>query len=184
MAFQKISKLLHVGLFVLSLVLVITSSPATVAEASAVPINASIVTTGPSSNDAFDGYKIPPKQVLKTYKVVATAYSSTVEECDADPFITADGSHVRDGIIAANFLPFNTKVRIPEIFGDKVFEVHDRMSSRFWYRVDIWMADQRVMHKFGLRRNVTVEVVVMGDGIPAWKKRQGLRKYESSRINE
>ncbi|MBD3252034.1 hypothetical protein GF380_06350, partial [Candidatus Uhrbacteria bacterium] len=64
--------------------------------------------------------------VVRTYHYVPmTAYTSRPEETDDTPFITADGSHVRDGIVAANFLPFGTKVRIPSLFGDQIFEVHD-----------------------------------------------------------
>jgi len=44
---------------------------------------------------------------------------------------------VRDGVIATNILPFGTKVRIPEIFGDKVFVVEDRMARKHADRVDI-----------------------------------------------
>src|SRR5258708_6536739 len=64
----------------------------------------------------------PPKE-LKTYKVRVTAYSSTPDQTDDTPFITASGYHVHDGVIAANFLPFGTKLTIPSVFGDKIFTV-------------------------------------------------------------
>ena len=41
-----------------------------------------------------------------TTRVWLTAYSSSVDETDDTPFITASGKHVRDGIVATNFLPF------------------------------------------------------------------------------
>jgi 3D (Asp-Asp-Asp) domain-containing protein len=89
---------------------------------------------------------------LRTYRYVPmTAYTSRPEETDSTPFITADGSHVRDGIVAANFLPFGTKVRIPELFGDKIFEVHDRMNKRYPYKMDIWMADYGEAIRFGVK---------------------------------
>jgi len=78
-----------------------------------------------------------------------TAYSSTVFQCDGDPFTTASGSRARDGVTAANFLPFGTKFKIPEIFGDKVFVVEDRMSKRYWKTVDIWMPNYRSAINFG-----------------------------------
>ena len=78
-----------------------------------------------------------------------TAYSSTVFQCDGDPFTTASGSRVRDGVTAANFLPFGTKFKIPEIFGDKVFVVEDRMAKRYWKTVDIWMPNYRSAINFG-----------------------------------
>ncbi|HOY56080.1 MAG TPA: hypothetical protein PLH37_01505 [bacterium] len=81
--------------------------------------------------------------------ITATAYSSTVDQCDDTPFITANGSHVRDGIIAANFLPFGTKVKIPELYGDKIFSVEDRMNSKYHYRIDVWMPDRESAIIFG-----------------------------------
>jgi len=93
-----------------------------------------------------------------TYIVSATAYSSTVDQCDSTPFITASGQHVRDGIIATNFLPFGTKVRIPDIYGDKVFEVQDRMNARYNTRIDIWMGSRNEAMQFGLKQ-VKVEVL-------------------------
>jgi len=70
-------------------------------------------------------------------KVKITAYSSTVDQCDDDPFVTASGHTVEEGVIAANFLPFNTKVRIPAIYGDRVFVVKDRMNKKYNDRVDV-----------------------------------------------
>lgn len=84
-------------------------------------------------------------------KVVITAYSSTVDQTDDTPFITANGTQVRDGIIAANFLAFGTRVRIPELYGDKVFYVTDRMHERFSNRVDIWMETREEAVEFGVR---------------------------------
>jgi 3D (Asp-Asp-Asp) domain-containing protein len=90
--------------------------------------------------------------VLREYRYVPmTAYTSRPEETDSTPFITADGSHVRDGIVACNFLPFGTKVRIPTLFGDKIFEVHDRMNKRFPYKMDFWMADYGEAIRFGVK---------------------------------
>ncbi|MFA6131415.1 MAG: hypothetical protein WC730_04130 [Patescibacteria group bacterium] len=119
-------------------------------------------------------------KVLKTYSIDVTAYTSTIEECDADPFITADGSTVADGIIAANFLPFKTKVRFPELFGDKVFEVHDRMNKRYWLRADVWMVKKTDMRKFGIHRKVTIEVVEWGDNGTQWAERVKNKKVESA----
>ncbi len=122
----------------------------------------------------FEGFNIPTStqrlSAIKTYTVDATAYTSSVEECDSDPFITADGSRTRDGIIATNILPFNTKVRIPELFGDKIFEVHDRMNARYSYRIDVWMEKKTDMRQFGIHHRVKLEVIEMGDGKTQWKK--------------
>ncbi len=99
---------------------------------------------------------VPPKSVRY---VTMTAYSSLPWQTDGSPFITADGSYVRDGIVAANFLKFGTKIRIPELFGDKVFEVHDRMNPRFPNRVDIWMPTVESNRQFGIKHNVRIEIL-------------------------
>jgi 3D (Asp-Asp-Asp) domain-containing protein len=83
--------------------------------------------------------------------VTMTAYSSTVDQCDDTPFITANGSYVYDGLVAANFLPFGTKIRIPDYFGDKVFTVEDRMNKKYNSRVDVWMGTREQAKQFGAR---------------------------------
>jgi len=87
--------------------------------------------------------------------VTMTAYNSEVGQTDNSPCITANGFNVcKHGIedtVAANFLPFGTKVKIPALFGDKVFVVRDRMNKRFSNRVDIWMIDRPDAIKFGVK---------------------------------
>ena len=102
----------------------------------------------------------PADQVEARYTTsrIVTAYSSTPDQTDSTPFITANGTYVHDGIIAANWLKFGTRVRIPEMFGDKVFIVADRMHPRFDNRADIWMAERQDALNFGLRR-LTIEVL-------------------------
>lgn len=90
--------------------------------------------------------------IVKEIVVAATAYSSTPDQTDDTPFITALGTTVRDGIIAVNFLPFGTRVKIPDIYGDKIFVVEDRMNRRFWYRVDIWFPDRASALEFGFKK--------------------------------
>ncbi len=84
--------------------------------------------------------------------VIATAYSSTPDQTDGSPFITAMGTHVRDGIIATNFLPFGTKIKIPEIYGDRVFVVEDRMNRRYWHSIDLWFPDRNSALGFGSKK--------------------------------
>ncbi len=86
-----------------------------------------------------------------TRRVVITAYSSTVDQTDSDPFITASGRTVRDGIVAANFLPFGARLAIPDVFGEKVFYVDDRMNRRFSDRVDVWMETREEAVQFGVK---------------------------------
>jgi 3D (Asp-Asp-Asp) domain-containing protein len=89
---------------------------------------------------------------IRTVTVATTAYTSDPRETDGSPFTTANGTQVRDGIVAANFLPFGTRVRIPDYFGDKVFEVHDRMNARYTQRVDIWMLTKKEAKQWGVRK--------------------------------
>lgn len=97
-------------------------------------------------------------KVLETRTVTTTAYSSTVDQCDATPFIAASGKRVHDGMAAANFLKFNTKIRMPDIFGDKIFVVEDRMNKRFDNRVDVWMESRQEALNYGVR-HVRIEIL-------------------------
>ncbi|MCB9803029.1 3D domain-containing protein [Candidatus Nomurabacteria bacterium] len=86
-----------------------------------------------------------------TMNIIVTSYNSEPGQTDDSPFITAFNTHVRDGIVATNFLPKGTLVRFPDEFGDKIFVVEDRMNSRYYYRMDIWMADKAESIKFGAK---------------------------------
>jgi len=92
-----------------------------------------------------------PEKVVKTIRVVVTAYSSTPEQTDDTPFITASGTKVREGIVAANFLPMGTKIKLPDLYGDKIFVVEDRMHPRKRYMVDIWFASYKEAKEFGAK---------------------------------
>lgn len=84
-----------------------------------------------------------------------TAYNSEVAQSDSSPCITANGfnvcKHGQEDTVAANFLKFGTKVKIPEIFGDRVFIVRDRMNSRYQKRVDVWMIKKQDAINFGVK---------------------------------
>lgn len=94
------------------------------------------------------------KVAWETYRTL-TAYNSEVGQCDDTPCITANGfnvcEHGLEDTIAANWLKFGTKVRIPEIYGDRVFVVRDRMNKRFPSKVDIWMVHKTDAKKFGVK---------------------------------
>ena len=114
--------------------------------ASTVNVNSTVITTIPA--------------IRETRTMWVTAYTSVPEETDETPFITASGSHVRDGIVATNMLPFGTKVQIPEFFGNKIFVVEDRMHKRKVNYLDIWMAEKGQALHFG--KNQT-EIVVLNE---------------------
>src|SRR3989338_6690223 len=95
--------------------------------------------------------------------VVATAYSSSVEETDSDPCTTANGFNVCknniENVIAANFLPFGTRVRFPDLYGDRTFTVHDRMNRRYGKgRIDVWLKTKQSARQFGVKR-IQMEIV-------------------------
>ena len=99
------------------------------------------------------------QKAVKTIKVVITAYSSTPDQTDETPLITASNKLVKDGIIANNMLAFGTKVKIPALYGDKVFTVEDRMNRRkSGYHIDIWMPNREIAVNFGVK---TAEIQVL-----------------------
>jgi len=95
---------------------------------------------------------------IRTLVVPTTAYTSDPNETDSTPFTTANGTQVRDGIVAANFLKFGTRIRIPDYFGNKVFVVADRMNQRYNQRVDIWMLTKTEARNWGVRK-VKIEIL-------------------------
>ncbi len=102
------------------------------------------------------------KQAINNKRVVLTAYNSEAAQTDGDPCSTANGFNVcQHGIedtVAANFLPMGTKIMIPELFGDRIFVVRDRMNKRFSNRVDVWMIKKSDALRFGVKQ---AEIVVL-----------------------
>ena len=118
----------------------------------------SIEQVGPIPKEAISAYydgptlpEVPQRGTRMTMILSVTAYNSLPEQTDDTPFITASNTHTRDGIVAANFLPFGTLVRIPEIYGNKIFIVEDRMNSKYHYHMDIWMEHYQDAVDFGLK---------------------------------
>lgn len=87
---------------------------------------------------------------------VATAYSSDADQTDSSPLITASGERVGSGVIAANFVPLGTHLKI----GHQTYTVKDRMNARYnnTYSVDLWMPSTEAARHFGVRM---VEVTVL-----------------------
>ncbi|PLX27006.1 hypothetical protein C0581_03705 [Candidatus Parcubacteria bacterium] len=107
---------------------------------------------------------VEPRKVIWT---TMTAYSSEAAQTDSTPCIPADWTYnlcehyEEEGAqdtIAANFLPLGTKVRFPDLYGDKIFTVRDRMNARYgWARGDFWMPERHLAVNFGVQR-VKMEV--------------------------
>lgn len=106
-----------------------------------------------------------------------TAYTSSVRETDATPFVTATGMRTRLGVLAVSpdllkVLPYGTKVRLKDLgsvygrgrgqfdalFQGRVFVVADVMHPRMREKVDVWLPDRATALRFG-RRLLQVEVV-------------------------
>lgn len=100
---------------------------------------------------------------IRSRMVVATAYSSDPAQTDDTPCIPAMSrfdlckNFAESGVedtIAANFLPLGAHVRFPEMFGDKIFTVRDRMNSKYngQSRIDFWMNEKSDAIQFGVKR--------------------------------
>lgn len=100
------------------------------------------------------------EQPIKTLRVLTiTGYSSSYDETDDTPWITAYNTLARDGVVASNILPFGTKLKIPSLFGDKIFIVEDKMHPRYGENLDIWFPTKWEAQQFGIHYNVLVEIL-------------------------
>lgn len=103
----------------------------------------------------------------KTEQYVAeiTAYTSRASETDSDPFISADGNYVYDGLVACSReYPFGTKV----VINGRTYRCGDRMAQKNDHarnlsltkpRFDIWMDSLSDAKQFG-RRELAVTVIL------------------------
>lgn len=96
--------------------------------------------------------------VMARHWVIVTAYSSTPDQTDSTPFITASGTYVRDGVVACNFLKFGTRVRFPDLYAERVFIVEDRMAPKNSHKIDIWFPARLEAKQFGVK-TLKVEVL-------------------------
>lgn len=88
---------------------------------------------------------------LEIIEVIATGYSSSRDECDDTPFITASNQRVRWGIIAADpSIPFGTLVYIKHF--NQYFEVQDRGGAIKGNRIDIWFPSKKEAFRFGIKK--------------------------------
>lgn len=92
-------------------------------------------------------YQAPPVEVVEV-RAVVTAYTSSEDETDDSPFITASGEKVGRGVAACpSKYRFGQRVKI----ADQFFTCLDRMNSR--YRngeyFDIWVASKSEAYNWG-----------------------------------
>ncbi|MFC1528761.1 hypothetical protein ACFL5B_02510 [Candidatus Latescibacterota bacterium] len=89
-------------------------------------------------------YKTEKIVLCDSLKVDVTWYTSSIRETDSTPFITADGSRVRDGIIAVSknlleYFDFRDSLFVEDLGW---FEIRDCMHQRWMNAVDIWCYDR------------------------------------------
>ena len=124
----------------------------------------SLAYTFPEINHLPEIRNKAPSKIVDLY---ITAYNSLIWQTNFQPCITASGLNVceRDieDIIATNYsyLPFGSKIKIPELFGDREFVVEDRMNQRFTRTLDVWMKSYADAREFG-RKQVKVEIYPAG----------------------
>lgn len=126
-------------------------------QATTTPVTATTTTPITATTTPVTATTTPAKvlKVVRTSTHTMTAYNSEAAQTDDSPCTTANGfnvcEHGIEDTIAANFLPMGTKVRIPDLFGDRIFIVRDRMNQRHATRVDVWMKNRTAALKFGVK---------------------------------
>lgn len=84
---------------------------------------------------------------------IITGYSSTEDQTDSTPFLTASQKQVKKGIIACpREIPFGTKVEIE----GKTYICEDRMSKKFNDRFDIWFESTEEALEWGRQTKMVV----------------------------
>ena len=111
-----------------------------------------------NSNSILQAKSPAKREWAPKFLMYITAYSSSEDETDSTPHLTASGTKTRDGVVASNLFPIGTRVKVPELFGDKVLTVEDRMHNRFTDRIDVWMPSKWSALLFG-KKKAAVEVV-------------------------
>lgn len=102
------------------------------------------------------------------FQVVAVAYSPTVDQNDISPCITATGARVAPDVVATNFLPFDTRLRID----GREYVVRDRMNAKYngQYIIDIWHPTRREALAFG-RQELVIEILGSPEAIARQQRR-------------
>lgn len=154
---DKIKKHLNLAIFTatrsLSVLFVVTALLAHSFMPTVVNAKTGVPLAGALSQPTFP--MAAPREPVKTMVVVATAYNSLPGQTDSTPDITASGTRTRHGVVAANFLRIGTNVRFPDLYGNTIFIVEDRMNARYGLgRVDIWMENYSDAKIFGAKRLV------------------------------
>ncbi len=100
----------------------------------------------------------PQNVAVETFDAEVTAYTSTEEETDDTPFLTASGDTVGPGTIACpSRLKFGTIIQIENRF----FKCNDRMNARYRHtnHFDIWVESKAEAIAWG-RKTVQVSIIL------------------------
>lgn len=108
--------------------------------------------------------------LLPPLQVVVTGYSSTPDQTDSTPFLTASMTQVRRGVIALSRDLIRTyNPRAPFRYGDRVtvegigeFVVEDTMHERYRRRADIWFESADEAIQWG-KKTLKISLPMEGD---------------------
>ena len=110
--------------------------------------------------------------LLPPLEVIVTGYSSTADQTDSTPFLTATMTSVRPGVIAlSRDLIQRYNPEAPFRYGDRVivegigvFVVEDTMNKRYERRADIWFPTRDEAKQWG-KKQLSLTPAGDGDGI-------------------
>lgn len=106
----------------------------------------------------FEDIKFKPE--FKSFEFTITCYSSSPDETDNTPFITASGKSVFEvkNLAASNFFPLGTKIKIPELYGEKIFTIEDRLNPKYNDVIDIWKPTKKLAKQCGVKKAKVIVV--------------------------
>ena len=94
-------------------------------------------------------------EIIEEFEATVYGYSSTVDQTDSSPEITASGRRVHSGTVANNCLPFGTKVLIE----NREYVIEDRMNVRYGCNMfDIWFPTKEAAKQWG-KRKIKIQVL-------------------------
>ena len=95
--------------------------------------------------------------IAEKFNTEVTAYSSSPDEADDTPFISADGNTVYDGLAACpRRYDFGTRVMID----NRIYTCGDRLAEKYDHRFDIWKATKQEAIDYGM---TVKEVAILAD---------------------
>lgn len=120
----------------------------------------------PTQPPQLEAPRSTPVVAQNEYQLVAkvTGYSSSVNETDDSPTITASNTTTRHGVVANNCLPLGTEIELKGLRGVEsgIYYVEDTKAPRFgceW--IDVWRSSKGSARKVGVQ-HTTVRIVRYG----------------------